>query len=98
MAGFASMGDPRALKDFEEEIKSLKAELLRNRQRRPSSTLLLYMRFVVTLVLILLAGFLYYLGFSQATSEVTLATTNGGTLIITALVSYWFNYRQPSEE
>lgn len=79
--------------NVEEEIASLKAELLRNRQP-VSPTVLLFVRLGITLVLMVLAGFLYYLGYLGITGdgdEVALATTNGGTIIITAIVGYWFS-------
>ncbi len=87
-------------KNVEEEIASLKAELLRNRQREVSPTALLVVRLIISLVLIVLAAFLYFLGYLGITgdgNEVALATTNGGTLVITAIVSHWLHYRQPSE-
>jgi len=84
---------------FEEEIASLKAELLRN-PRRVSPTVLLFVRLGITLVLIPLAGFLYYLGYLAIIGdgdEVALATTNGGTIILTAIVGHWLSFRQPTE-
>lgn len=87
-------------KDFEEEMSPYKAELFLARERRKGTTakMLLAMRFVLSILFLGLAGFLYYLGVSTAPGEkeVALATTNAGTVIVTGLLSFWYNQR-PAE-
>jgi len=88
-------------RNIEEENAFLKAELLQSRQRGVSATVLLFVRLTISLVLLVLAAFLYYLGYLGVTGdgdEVALATTNGGTLIITAVSGHWLTFRQPKEE
>jgi len=42
------------------------------------------------LIFLALASFLYYLASETEKDEVTLAMTNAGTVIITAVLAYWF--------
>ena len=46
-------------------------------------------RLVVSLLLIVLVGFLYWCGFHSADAEFKLGATNVASVILTANVTYW---------
>lgn len=52
-------------------------------------------RLVVSVLLIVLAGFLYWSGFHSADEAVKLGATNVASVILTANVTYWL---RPSTE
>lgn len=46
-------------------------------------------RILVSLLLVVLAGFLYWLGFGSADIALKLGATNVATMILTGVIAYW---------